>query len=614
MIGALFEWLSDVPVEGGWLQIRADPAGLVLVASALIGGHNFFPKALRGVRYLRLDMNFLMTVAIIGALLIGEPVEAAAIAALFSFAELLEAAAVSRARRSIEELVALAPEKARRVLPDGGEEEVVASTLRAGDRVRIRPGEKVPIDGTVLDGTSAVDQSTVTGESVPVSKGRGDQVFAGTLLSEGFLEVEASTDSGNTTLDRIVRLVRQAQSQRAPSERFIERFAKAYTPVVTGIAVLTMLVPPLMDMGTSLDWFTRGLTLLVVACPCALVIATPVTIMTAITSAARHGVLIKGGKHVEKLGAICAFAFDKTGSLTEGRLAVTDVIVGGGANARDVLRTVAAVEKRSEHPLAKAIVAYASGLRIDFDSVRVADFEARPGYGVVARVEGQLVRIGKPNMFEGVSLPPRLADLQGEGKTTAIVAVEDRVIGLIALADRLRPEAHNAIAELRRLGIHDMVMLTGDHERVARHIADQLGIVEVRAGLLPEDKVNAIVEYRREHEGVAMLGDGVNDAPALAVADVGIVMGAAGSPASIETADVALMGDDLRLLPYAVRVGQRARRLLRFNVGLALALKLSLAVGAVLGMVSLLSAVLLGDVGASAAVTINAMRIARLRV
>jgi Cd2+/Zn2+-exporting ATPase len=336
--------------------------------------------------------------------------------------------------------------------------------------------------------------------------------------------------------------------------------------------------------------------------------------MTAITSAARHGVLIKGGEHVEKLGSACAFAFDKTGSLTEGRLAVTDVVANDGVSARDLLRTAAAVEHRSEHPLAKAIVAHAAGLEIDFDLVRTADFQSRPGYGVIARVDGLLVRVGKPEMFEDFALPPPLAELQAQGKTVAVVAVNGSVWGLIALADRVRPQAAPAIAGLRKLGIHETVMLTGDHERVARQIADQLGIAEVRAGLLPEDKVNAIVEYRREHEGVAMLGDGVNDAPALAAADVGIVMGAAGSPASVETADVALMGDDLGLLPYALRVGQRARRTLRFNIGLALALKLSLAVGAVLGTVSLLGAVLVGDLGASLAVTANAMRIARLKI
>lgn len=613
LLGVATAWLTQAPDVAGWLRVRLDLAGLLLLGAALVGGYNFFPKAVRAVRRLRLDMNFLMTIAIIGALVIGEPIEAAAIAALFSLAELLEAAAVARTRRSVEELVRLAPERARRVDPAGGEEEVPASALREGDRVRIRPGEKIPIDGKVVDGDSAVDQATVTGESVPVTKRVGDDVFAGTLLVDGYLEVEATSHAGDTTLDRIVRLVRQAQLERAPSERFIERFARVYTPAVTALAVLTMVVPPIVGLGTGLEWFTRGLTLLVIACPCALVIATPVTIMSAITGAARHGVLIKGGQYIETLGATCAFAFDKTGSLTEGRLAVTDVVGVNEHTEDDVLRLAAIVERRSEHPIARAIVAHALDEGLSLNDARITAFEARPGRGVVADVEGRRVRIGTAELFESIRLPPQFEELQEQGRTTVLVAVEDDVIGVIGLADRIRAGAAAVIDELRRLGIHDTVMLTGDHERVARRVADELGIAEVRAQLLPDEKVNAVTEYRDAHRGVAMLGDGVNDAPALAAADVGIVMGGAGSPASIETADIALLGDDLRLLPYALRIAQRARRLVRLNIGLALGLKLLLAVGAVTGTVSLLVAVLVGDLGASLAVTLNAMRVARLR-
>jgi Cd2+/Zn2+-exporting ATPase len=612
LAGSAAALLSGAPDESGWLSVRLDAAGVLLLASAVVRGANFFPKAGRAIRRLRLDMNFLMSAAILGALLIGEPIEAAAIAALFSIAELLEAAAVSRTRRSIEELVALAPERARRVGALGGEEDVLASSLRTGDRVRVRPGEKVPIDGRVVDGASAVDEATVTGESVPVAKAPDDAVFAGTLLVEGYLEVEATTDAGDTTLDRIVRLVRQAQLERAPSERALDRFAKLYTPAVTAAAVLTMAGPPLAGFGDPLEWFSRGLTLLVIACPCALVIATPVTIMTAITSAARHGVLIKGGEHIETLGATCAFAFDKTGSLTEGRLAVSDVVPLGGWTEEDVLRLAARVEKRSEHPIARAIVAHAERRGVVPADGEVRGFQARPGHGVLAEVDGRPVRIGKPETFEPAPPPPQADALRQQGKTTVLVGVDDALVGVVALADRLRPHAAEAVRDLKALGVHDTVMLTGDHERVARAVAAQLGIDEVRAGLLPEEKVEVIVRYRAEHDGVAMLGDGVNDAPALAAADVGIAMGVAGSPASIETADVALLGDDLRLLPYAVRVSQRARRLVRFNITLALGLKALLALGALTGTVNLLVAVLLGDMGASLAVTLNAMRLSRL--
>jgi Cd2+/Zn2+-exporting ATPase len=611
--GAGIALLTGDADVSGWLRIRVDAAGLILLAGALVGGWNFFPKGVRAVRRLRLDMNFLMTVAIIGALLIGEPIEAAAIAALFSLAELLETAAITRARRSIEALVRLAPERARVVGPDGGETERPAANLRAGQHVRVRPGEKVPIDGRVTDGASAVDEATVTGESVPAPKRPGDAVYAGTLVVEGFLEVEATTDAGDTTLDRIVRLVRQAESRRAPIEHFVQRFARSYTPAVTGLAALTMVLPPALGWGAGLEWFVRGLTLLVVACPCALVIATPVTVVSALTSAARHGVLVKGGEYLEALGRTCAMAFDKTGSLTQGRLVVTDIESLDGASPNRLLALAAAVEHRSEHPIARAIVAAGAARGLPDDGDRdVQSFEARPGLGVVARVDGDELAIGAPALFPGGALPERFAELQAEGKTVVLVGSGAGIRGMIALADAVRPEAAAVVGRLRRLGVHELVMLTGDQERVARSIARTLGIPDVRAGLLPEEKVRAVEDLRRRHHTVAMLGDGVNDAPALAAASVGIAMGAAGSPATIETADVALMADDLTKLPYAVRLARRARALVRFNIALAIGLKVLLAAGAVAGVVSLMVAVLVGDMGASVGVTLNASRLAHL--
>ncbi|MFQ5704392.1 MAG: heavy metal translocating P-type ATPase [Gemmatimonadales bacterium] len=612
VVGAVLALVTSEPDVAGWLRVRFDGPGLLLLAGALIGGWNFFPKAVRAVRRLRLDMNFLMTVAILGALLIGEPIEAAAIAALFSFAELLETAAVARARRSIEELVRLAPERARVVTDDGGEREVAASDIEKGQHVRVRPGEKVPIDGTVVDGESAVDESTVTGESVPVTKREGDPVYAGTILAEGYLEIEATTDAGDTTLDRIVKLVRQAQARRSPSERFVERFAKYYTPGVTILALVTMTVPPWLGLGSGLEWFTRGLTLLVVACPCAMVIATPVTVVSAITSAARHGVLIKGGEYLETLGRTCAMAFDKTGSLTEGRLKVSDVEGLNGAQPDEVLRLAVQVERRSEHPIAQAIVRHGQEQGATLSGGDVTDFEARTGRGVVARIDGRELRVGTPDLFPGEPLPERFRQLEGEGKTVVLVGDGERLLGLVALADQPRASATRVLRQLERLGVHEQVMLTGDHELVARSIARDLGIRTVRARLLPDEKVRAVEELRRTHETVAMLGDGVNDAPALAAASVGIAMGAAGSPATIETADIALMADDLGMLPYAVYLAKRARHVIMFNIGLALGLKLLLAGGAVGGVVSLLVAVLIGDMGASLVVTLNAMRLARL--
>ncbi len=609
--GMVIAFNTTVPHAAGWLRVRLDIAGLVLLVGALIGGWNFFPKALSGIRKFRLDMNFLMTVAIVGAVLIGEPIEAAAIAALFSFAELLEAAAVVRARRAVEELVRLTPEQASLVRENGVEEAVPTGSLRIGDLVRVRPGEKIPIDGRVMDGESGVDEANVTGESIPVSKVVGDPVYAGTTIVEGYLEIEATTDASDTTIARLVRLVRQAQARRAPIERYVDRFARYYTPTVTALAALTMVVPPLFGLGTGLDWFTRGLALLVIACPCALVIATPVTVVSALTSAARNGVLIKGGEYLEALGATCAMAFDKTGSLTEGRLSVTDVRVVNKASKELVLGLAAAAESRSEHPIARAIVEKARNDQVK--ELPVTDFEARPGIGVVATVDGLEIRLGTTDLFPDLDLPPALEELESEGKTVVVIGDADKVFGMIALEDTLRPNARAVLGQLRKLGIHEQLMLTGDNEAVARAVASKTDISDVRARLLPHEKVQVVEELKAHHKVVAMLGDGVNDAPALAAATVGIAMGAAGSPATIETADVALMADDLKALPYAVRMAQLTRRLVRFNIASALTLKLLLAVGAVGGVVTLLVAVLVGDMGASILVTLNAMRLAQTR-
>ena len=623
IIGILLALAGGTPDAAGWLRIRLDLAGLVFLGAALIGGWNFFPKGVRSARTLKLDMNFLMTIAIIGALLIGEPLEAAAIAFLFSLAEILEHSAVVRARNSVDQLIRLNPETASVLDPSGEERQVPTADLARGQIVRVRPGGKIPIDGTVLQGESAVNEAHLTGESVPVRRATGDAVYAGTLNHDGFLEVEATTDAGDTTLARIVRVVREAQTRRSPTEQFVKQFARYYTPIVTVLAALTMLLPPLLGLGTGLTWFVRGLTLLVIACPCALVIATPVTVISGLTSAARNGVLIKGGEYLEALGGTCAMAFDKTGTLTFGRLVVTDVIALDGSSSEDVLHLAAEVEARSEHPIARAIVArseYVGDTTAAGADPSVTDFQARPGRGVVARVNGNETIVGTTELFEEEGWSAwkpqeagRLATLEREGKTVVAVGRDGRLAGLIGLADEIRPEAASVLRKLRDMGIHEQVLLTGDHERVARAVGQNVGIETVMASLLPDGKVEAVKELKSRHKGTAMLGDGVNDAPALTAATVGLAMGGAGSPATIEIADITLMADDLNMLPYAVRISRLARRLVRFNIALALGLKLLLAVGAVTGAVSLLVAVLVGDMGASLAVTLNAMRLANLR-
>ena len=608
--GVIVAWATHAPDRAGWLALRLDAAGVLYAAAAIVGAWNFVGAGVRAARSLRLDMNFLMTAAIVGALLIGEPFEAATLAFLFSLAELLERFAVDRGRRSIARLVELTPEQADRVRPDGSVEAVPAATLSAGDRVRIRPGDKIPADGRVSAGSSAVNEATITGESLPRRKDIGDQVFAGTLNTEGALDIEVTADAAHSTLARIIQLVREAESRRAPIEQFVQRFSRIYTPVVTATAVLVMVIPPLIAGASGIEWFVRGLTLLVIACPCALVIATPVTVVSALTSAARHGVLIKGGEYLESLGGIQAMAIDKTGTLTKGALRVTALHAADAKATDTLLRRVAAVEARSEHPVAQAIVRYAAEQGVTPSSV-IEDFASVPGRGVRARVDGVQTAVGTET-FVG---PGPAAQWRGPEPGTLIIYARtgDGLEGVFTISDEVRPEAAAVVKRLHALGIRPIVMLTGDGPETAQFVGRQVGVDEVRARLLPEDKVTAVRTLRELHRSVAMLGDGVNDAPALAEATVGVAMGAAGSPATIETADVALMADDLMKLPYAVRLARKARHSIRFNIALALSLKLVLAVGAVLGVVSLAVAVLVGDMGGSLAVTANALGLARTR-
>ena len=610
--GVLTTWLTGAQDQAGWLAIRLDLAGVLYAAASVVGGWNFAGAGLRAMRTLKLDMNFLMSAAIVGAILIGEPFEAATLAFLFSLAELLERFAVDRGRRSIARLVELAPEQADRLRPDGSVETVPVAELRPGDRVRIRPGDKIPADGRVVAGSSAVNEATITGESLPRRKDEGDPVFAATLNTEGALDVEVTADAAHSTLARIIQLVREAEARRAPIERFVQRFARVYTPIVTGGAVLVMLVPPLVFGAGGLEWFVRGLTLLVIACPCALVIATPVTVVSALTSAARHGVLIKGGEHLEALGGVQALAVDKTGTLTTGILRVSGFRMTDGAAEAVLLQRVATVEARSEHPIAQAIVRFAEerGVR---PGAQVGEFTAVPGRGVRARLDGQEILVGTET-FVGLGPAVRWPGPGPEPGTMLIYArTGDGLEGVFTIQDEVRPEAQVVVARLHALALRPVVMLTGDGAETAEMVGRRVGVDEVRSRLLPEDKVRAVRALRELHGSVAMLGDGVNDAPALAEATVGMAMGAAGSPATIETTDVALMADDLTKLPYAVRLARNARRTIRFNIALALGLKLVLAVGAVLGVVSLAVAVLVGDMGGSLAVTVNALRIARLR-
>jgi Cd2+/Zn2+-exporting ATPase len=587
-------------------------AVLAFAAAMAIGGFQIARNGLQALRVSRtLDMNALMTIAAVGAAALGDWVEAATVVFLFSLGNSLESFTVDRARGAIRQLMALAPVEAR-VRRGGHEITVPVGEVRVGDVVRVRPGERIPLDGRVIDGASAVDQAPITGESIPVDRTVGDDVYAGSVNGPSYLEVEATRPYQETTIARIIRLVEEAQSSRAPTQRLVDRFSARYTPAVIALAGLIALGPPLALGQPFEGWIYRALVLLVIACPCALVISTPVAIVAGITRAARDGILIKGGAHLEALGSVRALAVDKTGTVTIGRPDVAAVRPAGRSGG-ELLALAAAVEDRSEHPFAGAIVRHAhhEGIAIPAAS----DFEALPGRGVRARVGAEEVLVGSARWLRaaGVDLSAvesALAEEEDAGRTALAVAVDGRAVGLLALADRPRPDARAAVEALHRLGVRPVVMLTGDNPRAAAAIARQLGVDDVRADLLPDDKVAAVRGLMAGHGAVAMLGDGVNDAPALATATVGIAMGAAGTAVAIETADVALMSDDLARVPHAVQIARGTLGTVRTNVAISLATKaIFLALG-VAGLAGLWVAVL-ADMGTSLLVTLNGMRLLR---
>jgi Cd2+/Zn2+-exporting ATPase len=564
-----------------------------------------------------LDIHVLMVIAVAGALILGEWMEAAAVVWLFGVSGWLESQTMARARRAIRDLMTLAPTEAL-VRRDGDVVSLPVARLVIGDVVLVRPGERVPVDGHIRSGESALNQAPVTGESFPVEKGPGDLVFAGSINGNGALDIAVTRLADDSTIARIIHQVERAQAQRAPTQTLVERFARRYTPAVVALAVLLAVVPPVIGTVEALAWSGgewgvwayRALVLLVVACPCALVISTPVTVVAALTVAARAGVLIKGGAHLERLGAVTCVAFDKTGTLTDGRVAVTDVLGVNGASADAVLSVAAALEARSEHPIGRAIV----GRAIDAGlSVTAGErFRALPGLGAEALVAASMAVIGSHRFFESQRLctdavHARMAEIEAGGSTPVFVGQAGAALGVIGLADRMREGTGDVVRALRRAGVEHVVLLTGDTRRSAEGIRVASGVDEVYADLMPADKVTLVEMLRREHGIVAMVGDGVNDAPALATADVGIAMGAAGTDVALETADVALMSDDLAQLPFALRLGRDTVKTIRANVAIALGLKLAFVVMAAAGVATLWMAVL-ADTGASLLVVANGLR------
>lgn len=596
----------------GWTGGSALLSKSLLAVATLAGGWYVAPKGFRALRSGALDIHFLMTIAAIGAAVIGQWGEAAAAMFLFSVATWLEGYSVSRARRAIAALMELAPREAtvRR-----GEADVVVpvGTVKVGETILVRPGERLPLDGVVLRGASAVDQSPITGESLPVDIEPGAEVFAGSINGFGSLEIEVSRHVEDTTLARILHAVEEAQASRAPAQSFVDRFAAIYTPAVVGLAALVAIVPPLLLSASWDVWIYRALALLVIACPCALVISTPVTIVSGLAGAARAGVLLKGGAQMEALGRVTAVAFDKTGTLTEGTPAVTDVVPLDGQDADEVLRLAAGVERHSEHPVGRAIVA-----RAREQSLLVPEpvgFAASSGSGARADVEGRTLWIGNTRVCRELGnchagAHSAIDGFARDGKTGILLTTAQEPVGVIAIADRIRPDARRAVAALHAAGIRRVAMLTGDHEAVARAVAADVGIDDVRFGLLPSQKQEAVAAMQAEGERVAVVGDGVNDAPALAAADVGIAMGAAGSHVALETADVALMGDDLGQIAATIRRSRRVLSIIRANIAFAIVIKAVFLVLAITGYATLWMAVA-ADTGASLVVVANGLRAMR---
>lgn len=589
------------------------------IAAMVSGGWFLLPKAWRAMLRFRPDINLLVVIAAIGASIIGEWIEAAAVVFLFGVAEWLEGWADRRARRAVEALLEIAPKTAA-VRRDGRFVEVAVEEVKVDEVVAVKSGMSIPLDGEIVEGESAVNQAPITGESVPVDKKKGDSVFAGTVNGEGSLEVRVTKPAGDTTLARIIRLVKEAQEQKAPTQRFVDIFARYYTPTVTGIALLIFLVPPLFMGGDWSQWLYRACVMLIIACPCALVISTPVSIVAGLTAMARRGVLVKGGAHLESIAKLNALALDKTGTITEGRPTVQGVEIVGQSSESEILRIAAAIDAHSAHPLAKAVVEHTQKRGIEFP--RAQDYQNRSGRGAQGIIDGHAYFVGNHRFTHELGvcsedIERRLAAIESRGQSVVVVGHRPHddcaggVLGILAVGDTLRENAAQAIRELHESGVRKVVMLSGDNQRTASFIAKQVGIDEARGDLLPEEKVTAVKSLRAKHEIVGMVGDGVNDAPAMATATVGIAMGVAGTDAAIETADIALMKDDLAKIAETVRLGRRTLAIIRFNITFSLGLKALFLALTLAGFASLWLAIM-ADTGATLLVVANALRLLRV--
>jgi len=582
---------------------------LSVIIGIIIGGTPIAKKGIMEARNFQPGMNALMTIAIIGAMAIGEWIEAGSVVFLFALAQLLETKSMDKARRSINSLIDKSPKTAH-VLRNGKFEDLAVKQIIIGDIIAIKPGEFIPMDGTVVKGESHIDQSTITGESYPAKKNKNDHIYAGTLNKNGYLEVKVDRTSDQSTFSKIIHLVTDAQAKKAPKQVFIDRFARYYTPIVIILAVIIATFPPLILDQSFEIWFYRALVILVIACPCALVISTPVSIISGLTAAIRKGILIKGGMYLEDYNKLKAIAFDKTGTLTEGKPAVQKIIVTGNFQEDQILALAASLESRSEHPIAEAIVSSASERHLKLRDVNT--FKALEGKGIEGDISGEKYIVGNHRLFEergwcDEKIHATLDKIEDAHHTAVLIGNSKGIIGILSISDTLRETAKDTIESLKNSVIEEVILLTGDNHRTAEKIAKAIGITSFHAELLPEDKVSVIENLKKKYNHVAMVGDGVNDAPSLASADIGIAMGTGGSDAALDTADIVLVKDDLRSLSYLTNLSKITLRIIKQNIVIALGLKFLFLALAIPGLATLWMAVF-ADMGASLLVIFNGLR------
>lgn len=586
------------------------------ILAIIIGGFDLFKEGFSDLIKLDFSMESLMTIAIIGAAFIGEWAEGSIVVILFAISEALERFSMDKARQSIRSLMDIAPKEAL-IRRNNVEQLVSVDKIDIDDIMIIKPGQKIAMDGLVINGHSSVNQAAITGESVPVEKQLDDEVFAGTLNEEGVLEVKVTKKVTDTTIAKIIHLVEEAQGERAPAQAFVNKFAKYYTPFIIIMALLIVVVPPLFFGGDWNKWLYQGLSILVVGCPCSLVISTPVSIVSAIGNAAKNGVLVKGGVYLEEIGHLRAIAFDKTGTLTKGKPVVTDFIATSSETDINYLSIISSLESLSQHPLASAILNEADKTNVDYKSIQIEDFQSITGKGLTGIHQNIRYYIGSPKLFsasviEETAVKVQYRQFQEQGKTAMYFGTDEQILGVIAVADEVRDSSAAVISELHKLSIEHTIMLTGDNTKTAESIGKQLGVTEIKGDLMPQEKLDSIKALRTTYNKVAMVGDGINDAPALAASTVGIAMGGAGTDTALETADVALMGDDLQKLPFIVRLSRQTLKVIKQNITFSLGIKLLALLLVIPGWLTLWIAIV-ADMGATLLVTLNGLRLMKVK-